>query len=375
MAKKHHPGKNVAKPKAKPQAKPKPTSTSASTVALPPQDVKHQQTLLTLFSSTFDEILKSDDIAATIQNIKAALYDRDFAKAFGTETYLEAYAARWSPTRALGYANVLEGLHATWLEPLLTDQIGDVSQEEGDRSEGMDRKISEEAETDSIPKTLKSKMNVLSIGGCAAEHVAFASYLSQHSLSCSLTLLDSAPWGSITDRLQNAIVTQPVLPKYTSASIVAAAEPLLLPEQLDVKFLQKDALSLPEDEFKGILGQQPLLVTIFFTLNELYTSAGIGKTTKFVAHLGQLLPSGSILLVLDSPGSYSEASVGKEKKKYPMQWLLDHTLLETKLEGCKWSKLHCEESIWFRLPSEGLDYPLQLENMRYQMHMYQVEKV
>ena len=85
--------------------------------------------------------------------------------------------------------------------------------------------------------------------------------------------------------------------------------------------------------------------------------------------------------MVDSAGSYAEVGVGKEEesKKYPMQWLLDHTLLEsatqinhpvTKKDHVrKWEKLRGEESRWFRLP-DGLKYPLELEDMRYQMHLY-----
>jgi 25S rRNA (uracil2843-N3)-methyltransferase len=83
---------------------------------------------------------------------------------------------------------------------------------------------------------------------------------------------------------------------------------------------------------------------------------------------------GSLLLVMDSPGSYSETIVGNEAKKYPMQWLLDHTLLETQKLGAnesipQWEKLISEDSKWFRI-AETLHYPIPLENMRYQIHLY-----
>ncbi|KAK6696965.1 hypothetical protein SNK05_013628 [Fusarium graminearum] len=112
---------------------------------------------------------------------------------------------------------------------------------------------------------------------------------------------------------------------------------------------------------------------MLFTLNELYTTAGIGKTTKFLKNLGQVLAPDSLVLVVDSPGSYSEAALGKEKKKYPMQWLLDHTLIETETPGYSWEKLQSDDSTWFRL-SEDLSYPIALEDMRYQMHLYRLQK-
>ncbi|KAL9001813.1 MAG: hypothetical protein Q9188_005227, partial [Gyalolechia gomerana] len=87
------------------------------------------------------------------------------------------------------------------------------------------------------------------------------------------------------------------------------------------------------------------------------------------------------------PGSYSTVGVngtgtdgegkgngnGKGGKKYPMQWLLDHTLLEA-VNGVgnkdgKWEKVHGEESRWFRL-GEELRYPISLEDLRMQVHVY-----
>jgi 25S rRNA (uracil2843-N3)-methyltransferase len=61
-----------------------------------------------------------------------------------------------------------------------------------------------------------------------------------------------------------------------------------------------------------------------------------------------------------------------------MQWLLDHTLLNQvaekgaerrKEEAAKWEKIHEDESRWFRLNS-ALEYPMELENMRMQVHLY-----
>ena len=41
-----------------------------------------------------------------------------------------------------------------------------------------------------------------------------------------------------------------------------------------------------------------------------------------------------------------------------------------RVEGAvTWEKLESADSVWFRL-AEGLRYPIPLENMRYQMHLY-----
>jgi 25S rRNA (uracil2843-N3)-methyltransferase len=66
------------------------------------------------------------------------------------------------------------------------------------------------------------------------------------------------------------------------------------------------------------------------------------------------------------------------EKKYPMQWLLDHTLLKQangnlnergKEEIVRWEKVKEDDSRWYRL-DERLRYPIELENMRMQVHLY-----
>jgi len=116
-------------------------------------------------------------------------------------------------------------------------------------------------------------------------------------------------------------------------------------------------------------------VTIMFTLNELFTSS-VSKATALLLALTDAMEPGSWLLVVDSPGSYSEVTLGTGiPKRYPMQWLLNHTMLEAvgTTEGVrKWRK-HCtDDSKWFRIDPR-LKYLVELENMRYQMHLFHRE--
>ncbi|KAL9632297.1 MAG: hypothetical protein Q9164_005411, partial [Protoblastenia rupestris] len=133
-----------------------------------------------------------------------------------------------------------------------------------------------------------------------------------------------------------------------------------------VNVLDMSAVEL-ENMFEDVM-----LVTIMFTLNELYNTS-TKATTRFLLGLTDVLAPGALLLVVDSPGSYSTVGVGEGKDKerrYPMGWLLDHTLLESASTGNveKWEKLEGCESRWSRL--KGLIYPLELEDMRYQLHLY-----
>ncbi|KAI4600673.1 hypothetical protein KJ359_012835 [Pestalotiopsis sp. 9143b] len=401
------------------------------------QELASQQKLLSVFQAAYGGVLSSPGFAQTLQEVKAALYDREFERAFAREEYLDVYAARWSPTRALGYAAVLEGLRDP-LDGLLTEgdgsvwapavveagsggdeaaeRLGDLSLESEASTANYDTEYVEstspdpkERESDDVEpeqqtaaapsKTLK----VLALGGGTAELAAFVSFLSRSpDVRGDVTLVDSGPWAGPVSKLHAALRMPPPIYKYASAAAKAANAPLTSDDRLRYAFLQRDVLSLSADELSTTLGAEPLLITLLFTLNELYTGGGIGRTTALLRALGRAVAPGSLLLVVDSPGSYSEAAVGgKEKKKYPMSWLVDHTLLragedrakrkpeegqggekeedaqardeksktDVKVEGCKWEKVQENESVWFRL-SDELKFPIQLENMRYQLHLY-----
>lgn len=380
---------------------------------LRPADKAHQQKLLNIFQSTFNTVLTSGTFHTLLQEVKTALFNRDFEAAFGREDYLEAYAARWSPTRALCYASVLEGI-----KPYLDDMTasseraleGGDGAVAGDAGEEQSSKNHDEVKSDDheprIPSA--SSLKVLAIGGAAAELVAFGSHLSQPSssslpsqnVSGAITLLDIAPWANVVDKLRTSLTTPPTLSKYASAAAQAINAPLVAPDRLQsATFEQHDALALGKEELASIImsltsasassplsptesspsqqeekeKQQPILVTLLFTLNELFTASGIGKTTTFLLNLTAVLPPGSLLLVVDSPGSYSETTLGQEAKRYPMQWLLDRVLLlkgtGDSRESQMWNKIETRESVWFRLSTE-LRYSIPLEDMRYQMHLY-----
>ncbi|KYK58360.1 uncharacterized protein DCS_05373 [Drechmeria coniospora] len=322
------------------------------------RDEKDQQRLLDIFSHAFGAVLARDSFPTLLQEIKAALFHRDFVTAFGREDYLEAYAARWSPTRALCYATVLTaiGSHLDEMLPCRprTKQsaVTDTEREACVRRDG----------TEAAPSPDSPPLRMLSVGGGAAEHVALASYVQQTRSRASLALLDAAPWTSVASLLQKQLTSPPPLSKYASAAVKESNKALLREDQLELTFSQRDALALTKDDLVDVVGTEPLVVTLMFTLNELYTDGGIGRTTSFLQSLAEVLAHGSLLLVVDSPGSYSEAAVGKAKKKYPMRWLLQHTL-ERESPAHRWEMLESDDSLWFRLP-EGLSYPMKLENMR-----------
>lgn len=304
-----------------------------------------QQKCLNIFR---DALLSGDNDAAILQEVKGHLYKRDFATAFGKDEYLKVYAARWSSSRALGYIQIFDDIQNEILE-------------------GQD-------ETETL------RMVCLG-GGAGAELIAIAAWLHQHQqneedskISVQALFLDVAAWDTPFSTLYDALDKPAVLSKYASAAVKAANVALLSEGTLKAQFQQGDVLDIDDDEKSAALYGSADLITLMFTLNELY-STSVPKTQKMLTRVTEATHPGAHLLVVDSPGSYSTVSINGAEKKYPMQWLLDHTLLGTQQKRgeeemkAKWEKVASYDSRWFRVP-EGLEYRMELENMRYQIHLY-----
>jgi 25S rRNA (uracil2843-N3)-methyltransferase len=330
------------------------------------------------------------DMKSLIQTIKGLLYQRDFDSAFteANEDLLRAYALRWSSSRALGYAGLLKGV-LSWMK------------EEQGNVRGRSRPTN--------PST-----RVVSIGGGAgAEIVALAAAwrdldaetesleqrvagvsledsesqkeekMEADAPSLSVMAVDIGNWSSVVDRLTRTIVSPDV-----PFTLTSTHRPPLLSEAasktFSVAFRRGDVLNLPEEElrevFLGPSSSSPftsILVPIMFTLNELF-STSMPKTTGFMLRMTEMLPVGAVLLVVDSPGSYSTLKLGKgpdgepQERNYPMKFLLDHTLLSV-AKG-KWERVYTQDSRWWRRDAVRLRYEVGegagLEDMRFQMHVY-----
>ena len=301
-----------------------------------------------------------------IQQVKHYLYERDFLHAFSTESLREAYALRWSPSRALAYASIFHSVDPLKLKGLSASQ----AQSDGDTQNGIKRAV-------------KSISHVVCIGGGGgAEVIGLVAYL-YHAIHAkapdrkksdfpqlACTIVDLADWSSVHQKLVTLLDSEPSQPAQSEARSVIYAP------NMTAQFRQVDVLECSDKDMEAQY-QGVKLVTIMFTLNELY-STSTSKTTRLLLSLSYVLDEGALLLVVDSPGSYSTVGVGKDgQKKYPMQFLLDHTLLDSaadnsvdgKEKAARWEKLEGVESRWFRL-AKGVDYPIDLEDMRYQFHLY-----
>lgn len=301
------------------------------------------------------------DVKPLIQTIKSHLYNRDFDSAFtdANEELLRAYALRWSASRTLGYAGFFKAV------------LGILSGDKERRGAGG---------------------QIVCIGGGAgAEIVALAGVWrdivalptddmngeegegeGEGRMELKVTAVDIADWSGVIRRLDGAIRSSKV-----SGSKRHPAP--LLPDgkrdKFSVTFQKADVLSLPEGELKSLYGQGTVMVTLMFTLNELF-STSMAKATAFLLRTTDVVEPGTLLLVVDSPGSYSSLSLGKSEekveRKYPMKFLLDHTLLSV-AEG-KWEKVLSQDSRWWRRDAARLRYEVGegagLEDMRFQVHLY-----
>lgn len=357
-----------------------------------------EQLVVDVFRAAFPASNDFDALKPTLQEVKDALFRRDFDAAFGRPEFLEAYAIRWSPSRALGYAQLM-----AWV---CGERAGDACVRRLVGGGGDDQ---------------KQPARVVCFGGGAAEIMSFSALLrhlrpsdaagrpnsppedvseDMQALSISgtgssptlldLRLIDTADWASVLSKLHACLETPPVLSKYASAAARANNASFLSPGAVKHTFTRTDVLSCSTEDLRAAIGSDPALLTLLFTLNELYT-ASMPQTTAFLLKLTEAAPKGSLLLVVDSPGSYSETAVGSskeggEKKKYPMSWLMDYALVpkpkkradddDDDVDGDgeaessdAWEKVVTEDSVWYRL-EEGLEYPVSLENMRFQVHVF-----
>jgi 25S rRNA (uracil2843-N3)-methyltransferase len=351
-----------------------------------------QQLLLNIFRDTFLATREYEELKPILREINDAFMQKDFANAFRRPEFLEAYVVRWSPSRALAYANLLAyicGVKA--------------------REEHCIQKLVASEQATRVPA------KVVCFGGGAADIVAFAGLLrylrpdaagrpdtqrssdtadvseSLETLLISnpksnptiidLHLINSVDWAATISKLHTNLETPPVLSKYASTAARLANTSFLASPALSFSFTQRNVLQSTADELCSMLGPDPALLTFFLTLNNLYLQS-IPKTTAFLLKLTAAAPKQSLLLVVDTPGAYSEVGPlheeegEEETKKYPMQWLMDKVLLsiDAKKEEedvqpvAKWEKIMDEETRLNRLV-EGLRYPV-LENLRFQVHLF-----
>ncbi|KAH0015507.1 hypothetical protein KCU78_g8165, partial [Aureobasidium melanogenum] len=371
------------------KAKPKPHLDVAKPVPVAQDQhlpIDLQQLVLNVFKDVFSELMDFEELKGVLRSVVEEVGEGRWEEAFGEVRKREAYAVRWSPSRALAYANVLASFCESRSEDDWVQRITNSS--------------------------LSSKAKAICFGGGAAELMAFAGLLRNLQPNASgkqqqelddltieattenttplldITLIDSAEWSSVLDKLVQGITTPPPLSKYASASARAANTALLAPQKLTINLEHHDVFDLKSAQLKEILStDKPVLATFFLTLGHLYNTS-IPKTTAFLYKLDAILPVGSTILVVDSIGSSVSVPIpdSEEVTEYSVSWLLSRVLLgkpaepvQTQGKGKKaveeeeatkpvprWEKAINEEMKINRL-DEKLRYPGSLENLKFQI--------
>lgn len=288
----------------------------------------HENTLtpskvIDLFLEQFKYVLAADDLMEMIQTVKAQLYQRDYLSAFDCDDKRLAYAARWTPARALAYASLFASC------PEISELFADPNKQS----------------------------HVLCVGGGAAsELVGLASVFCRLKIpngdtpsSLHMDVIDIADWSLIVNN-----VTSYIQNKW-----------LYSPSKLSAQFKLGDVLTQTAEQLQ--LSQLDL-VTLLFTTNELFCEKRT-ETIKFLHSLSTHCRKGALLLITESAGSYSHITIGL--KQFPVQFLIDTILVGKPGAGDgPWEIVNQSESCWYRMNEREVAYPIKLENMRFFYRLY-----
>lgn len=278
---------------------------------------------LDLFHEVLKGILASPTLQDHIQEVKGALYNRDYMAAFDTDDKRFAYVSRWTPARALAYSSLFASF------PVIRKVFADKDK----------------------------KRRVLCVGGGAAsEMVGIASLFCRlkefnpsSDSELDITIVDIANWSTVINHFTSYIKSHWI---YKS-------------EKLNTAFIEGDILDpnvVRNDEFDADF------VTLLFTTNELFCEKR-AETIKFLQRLNANCKKDSYLLIAESAGSYSHITVGT--KRFPVQFLVD-TILVGKPgdDNGAWEIVDSSDSCWYRMNEKEISYPMKLENMRFFYRLY-----
>jgi 25S rRNA (uracil2843-N3)-methyltransferase len=346
---------------------PTPVKETSSIEQIQSLSVRHQQLILDTIRTSFPAVDEFDTLKPVLREIREALEQKDYCKAFGSEEFLEAYTIRWSPSRALTIGNVLAWMcsemnEAAWVQQFLHNEKPSKIACFGRGGSDLLAcvvllKHSHESKLDGLPRLESSDHN--------------------DSVMVDLNLIDRHDWSDIVAKLQHTLTNPPPLSKYATEKARASNISAIPSQVINLTVNNLDILESDSTTLRAMIGSNPALITLFFTLHEFY-SISISKTTAFLLRLTETAPKGSLLLVVDSLGAevvLPGSSDKGEEKRYPLEWLLYQALLPPKSANSEaqgepvWRKLidsgHEKE---YKLPT-GLRYPGSLENTRFQVHL------
>ncbi|KAJ3046369.1 hypothetical protein HK097_000910 [Rhizophlyctis rosea] len=292
-----------------------------------------EQALLNTITNALSTTFTSPDFATHLRTIKSLFYDRKYVEIFTNADLLPVYAAEYIPGRALCYRDLF----------MKRKELRDAISRDG--------------------------AHVYCLGsGNGSELMGIAGALvGMHELPKNVTELDvnhvtksnsteeSKP-PHITIHCQDLSSYGPVLPSLlTSITTILPIPPSLITLESSTHDLLTHSTPLQTTQL-----QSATLITALFLFNELLTTSK-SQFIRFISEMIQTTKPGTLLLVVDSAGSFSEVTIGSEKRTYMVYHLLDAI-----------GALEClvkEDSIWYRFP-EALKYPLKINNMRYFLRLY-----
>ncbi|ORZ41290.1 hypothetical protein BCR44DRAFT_38118 [Catenaria anguillulae PL171] len=302
---------------------------SESTGVVPlPANLADHQALLDLLAAAFHDEIYDQAFHTRLQHIKSLFFERKFLDIFsGEPALLPTYSARYIPYRTLAYLDLIRDV------PVLHKALA----AGGGPSESP---------------------TVIAVGGGAGSELAAFGF---HHLTGPPTSDDTVPSNLHLMTLDIGDFT-PVLTRIHAALVSSSTSPASASPTLSHSFHLCDVLSPtwpPPDHLASL--QSATLVTLMFTLNELFAQGSKTGGLGFITKLTRSMRPGSLLLLADSAGSFSDIVIGS--RPYKITVLLD------RLPGLK--RVAGEDARWWRCDEKTIKYPVKVENMRFFWRVYE----
>ncbi|OWB59269.1 transferase activity protein [[Candida] boidinii] len=301
----------------------------------------------------FDDVPFSG-LLKSIQQVKTDLFNREYLKAWDSDEKREAYAIRWSSSRALAYGCLLAEQRD--IRNCLFEKQHDYVEDEDEDEDKSNNTINQHVK------------NILCIGaGAGGEVIGLSSMISKFLQKQEISELranerifkvhavDIANWGNIINDIDTYVNDNWIKPNNINTAV----------NKVELKFDNKDVLKMSHEE----LNLKSLnLITSMFTTNELISESKL-ETIKFLKTLSTYCSKNCLFLIVESAGSYSNVSIGS--KQFPVFFLIDMILCGKRGDESSgaWEIVDENDSIWYRV-NKDIDYILKLENMRFFYRLY-----
>ncbi|KAK9722370.1 hypothetical protein K7432_002718 [Basidiobolus ranarum] len=267
-----------------------------------------EQEILNMIQIACNDSFQLPDFRETLQNIKSLFYVRDYDGVFSVPEHLPVYTAQYIPARALCYYNL----------------------------------FSTEPELQAI---LSRKSHLYCMGAGTGSELVGISAAMLHAPSEKQEIVchtqDIADWSKVLEDLEVTMRNRWDLQENHLKCEFSMGSVLETTPQLEEQFQKAD------------------LITAMFVMNELFVTKK--RAMDMISLLIKNMRKGSHLLIVDSAGSFSNLQVGE--RTYMIYMLFDALKNH-------FAPVISDNARWYRYPSH-LRYPLDLNNMRYFVRLYE----